>query len=252
MIYGLYQSAAGMMVNEYRQDVIANNIANAETVGFKRDLSSFRERLPARDADVRQGPRHQLLDEMTGGIWLGETVTDYAEGTLRRTDQPLDVALSGPGFLQVRAENGETLLSRDGRMMPDPTGFLVSVTDGAPLVGVGGAPIRIDRRGGAVTIDQNGRVQQDGISRGQLAVHNPLNYDGLTKIGASRFRADASGTEQLVRPQLMQGFVEDSGVEPVREMTNMMEAARAYQLNAQMITLQDQSLARLLSSLSNV
>ncbi len=252
MIYGLYQSAAGMMVNQYRQDVIANNLANADTVGFKRDLSSFRERLSADEADVRSGPSHKLLQEMTGGIWLGETVTDYAEGTLRRTDQPLDLALAGPGFFEVRTESGETLLTRDGRMMPDAQGFLVSVTDGAPLVGVGGAPIRIDRRGGAVSVDEHGRVRQDGISRGQLMVHEPSDYAGLSKVGASRFRATGTQTEQLLRPRVQQGFVEDSGVQPVREMTGMLEAHRAYQFNAQMITLQDQSLARLLSSLSNV
>src|SRR5690606_8407144 len=87
VIFGLYQSAAGMMVNEYRQAVIANNLANAETPAFKRDVATFSERQIAAVAGVRggaaappAGASHELLDGLSGGIWLGETHTDYGEG----------------------------------------------------------------------------------------------------------------------------------------------------------------------------
>ena len=98
MIYGLYQSAAGMMVNEYRQNVLANNIANAETVGFKREMTSFAERLLASEAGRREGPSKDLMEALSGGIWLGRTDTDFSAGAAIKTDNPLDVMITGSGF----------------------------------------------------------------------------------------------------------------------------------------------------------
>jgi len=251
MIYGLYQSAAGMMVNEYRQDVIANNIANAETVGFKRDLATFRERLPASEAGVREGPTHDLLDRLTGGLWLGESPIDFSEGTLRRTDQTLDLAIAGPGFFVVR-QDGKDLLTRDGRLTVNGQGMLVAASDGAPVLGLGNAPIRVNRLGGVLTVDEHGRIEQDGVRRGRVQIRDVADYSQLRKAGASRFDAGAADSVLINRPRLMSGFVEDSGVEPVRETVNMIEASRAYQFNAQLITLQDQSVGRLLSTMANV
>ncbi|RMF81664.1 MAG: flagellar hook-basal body complex protein, partial [Planctomycetota bacterium] len=153
MIYGLYQSAAGMMVNEYRQGVLANNLANAETTGFKRDIAAFSERRTASQAGERRGPTHDLMERLTGGIWLGKTTTDFGEGALQRTGMATDVALAGPGFFQVRDASGADLLTRDGRLLIDGDGWLVSATDGAQVLGRGGAPIRLNPRGGEPTID---------------------------------------------------------------------------------------------------
>ena len=88
MIYGTYQSAAGMMVNEYRQNVIANNIANAETTGFKRQMAVFAERVPASEGDRRHGPSSELLRPLTGGLWLGRTETDFSVGAVVKSDNP--------------------------------------------------------------------------------------------------------------------------------------------------------------------
>ena len=252
MIYGLYQSAAGMMVNEYRQGVLANNLANAETSGFKRDVATFSERRTAADVGQRRGPTHDLMQQLTGGIWLGKTQTDFGEGVLQRTELATDIALAGPGFFQVRDAQGTDLLTRDGRLLMDSEGRLVSATDGAAVLGRGGAPILLNPRGGELTIDDEGRVSQDGQIAAQLAVVDVTDYDALQKVGASRFR----GGELLATPRpearVMQGFVESSGVEPVKEMVSMLEASRAYQLNAQMITMQDQSLGRLIGSIANL
>lgn len=245
MIYGLYQSAAGMMTNEYRQDTLANNVANADTAGFKREIATFAERLPARDAGRRNGPSANLLDRLTGGVWLGRTATDFSEGALQRTEAPLDVALAGPGFFTVES-NGRTQLTRDGRMRLTTDGQLVAASDGAAVLGAGGGAIVIDPRGGAITIDPDGRIQQAGLRVGQLGVVDVEDYGALRKSGASRFVLERGATLPS-GAETLQGYVESSGAEPVREMVALMETARAHQINAQMLTLQDQTVGRLIS-----
>lgn len=247
MIYGLYQSAAGMMVNEYRQAVLANNLANADTVAFKRDVATFAERRRASQAGRRDGPTNELLESLSGGIWLGRTETDFSEAGLVRTDEPLDVALAGPGFLRVATPQGAAL-TRDGRLMLDASGRLVSAVDGAPILGRGGRPIRLDPQAGAaaVSFDKDGRIYQNGRRVGQLDLVDVADYRALRKLGAGRFRADGVRLVRA-RAELVPGHVERSGVDPIKELVSLLEAARAYQFNAQMISLQDQSAGRLIS-----
>lgn len=248
MIYGLYQSAAGMMTTEYRQDVLANNIANADTIGFKRDLAVFAERYQASQSGQRSGPSNDLLRNLSGGVWLGQTYTDFDEGAYQETGNPLDVALAGSGFLMVRGDESP-LLTRDGRMMLDPDGALVATTDAAPVLSESGTAIRVNPHGGKVTIDEDGFVNQDGARRGRLAVVDVDNYDALRKVGASRFDF-GSQKPVAAAAQVMSERVENSGVEPVKELVGMIEASRAYQLNAQMVSLQDQSVGRLISAVA--
>jgi flagellar basal body rod protein FlgG len=249
MIYGLYQSAAGMMVNEYRQNVLANNIANAETVGFKRDVTSFAQRLRASEAGRRDGPTNELMEALSGGIWLGRTATDFTAGAAVRTGNPLDVLITGEGFLRVSAD-GQEYLTRDGRMLMDGDGWLMLAADGAAILGQAGQPIRLNPRGGEIVIDQEGRITQGGLAVGRLGLVNVDNEQALRKAGAGRFEL---GAARLTRSpaKITQACVESSGVEPVKELATMIQAARAYQLNAQMVTLQDQSAGRLINVVAN-
>jgi flagellar basal body rod protein FlgG len=248
VIYGLYQSAAGMMTHEYRQDVIANNLANAETAGFKREIAIAAEREPASRAGVRRGPSDELLRTLTGGVWLARTETDFGEGAMEQTGGPLDVALAGPGFFRVQ-KAGATYLTRDGRFTTQPDGSVVSVTDGAQVLGAGGIPLRLNPRGGPPTIDEIGRVFQNRIEVGRLSVVDVDDYHELQKTDSSRFRAAGvamTDTAALVQ----QGYVERAGVEPVKELVSMLESTRAYQLNAQMLTMQDQTAGRLIAAVT--
>jgi flagellar basal-body rod protein FlgG len=248
MIYGWYNSAAGMMVNEYRQDVLANNLANAETVGFKRDVAVFAERQPASVAGQRHGPSARDLRDLSGGLWLGKTHIDYSEASHLRTDNPLDVSLSGPGFLSVQV-NGQRLYTRDGRMTMDRDGMLVAAADGAPVLGRGGQPIQLNPYGGQARIDTDGNILQDGARVAQLELVDFKDYDALRKVGDARFAGPDQGA--VAAPALVHaGFVESSGAQPLSEMVDMIEASRAYQINAQMVSLQDQSLGRLISVIS--
>lgn len=261
MIYGIYNSAAGMMTQEYRQDVIANNLANAETVGFKREIAVISERMHAAKerrsgysapsafggkGSAKAAHGDPTLSGMTGGVWLGRTETDHSEATIQATGTPTDVAIFGPGFLRVQT-GGKELLTRDGRMVVNADGVLVAATDGAPLLSDAGQPIRVNPRGGQISIDETGVVQQDGFRAGRLSVVDVPSYAAMRKVGASRFEA---GEQQVAdAPALLRsGHVEQSGVQAVSELTRMLEASRAYQMNAQMLTLQDQAAARLISA----
>jgi flagellar basal-body rod protein FlgF len=247
MIYGLYQSAAGMLTNEYRQAVLANNIANADTVGFKRDVATLAERMPARLAGDRSGPSAVDLEGLSGGLWLGQTFTDFSDAPKVRTDNPYDIALEGPGFLVVAAD-GQRQYTRDGRMLKSPDGTLVAASDGAPLLGRGGVPIRLNPYGGPPSFDTEGRVVQDGAVVGELEIVDFENYATLRKVGAARFTGpDDQGAPA---PALVQsGYIENSGVRAVPELVSMMEASHAYQLNARLVTLQDDSVGKLISTL---
>ncbi len=245
MIYGLYHSAAGMLTNEYRQAVLANNLANADTVGFKRDVATLAERLPAAQAGRRRGSTAAGLADLSGGLWLGQTYTDYDQAGKIRTDNPYDIALDGPGFLCVDSA-GRRLYTRDGRMTLSPDGLLVAASDGSPILGQGGVPIRLNPRGGPPSIDTQGRVIQDGALVGQLELVDFDDYSVLRKVGAARLTGPEAGA--VPAPVLVQaGYLEGSGVEPLSELVSMIEASRAYQMNARMISLQDDSVGKLIN-----
>lgn len=249
MIYGLYQSAAGMLTTEYQQTVAANNLANADTVGFKRDVAIFAERLPAAEAGQRSGASAATLAALSGGQWLGQTFTDYSPGAKAPTGNPLDVAIDGLGFFSVAGPDGQPLYTRDGRFQVDRRGQLVAATDGAPVLARGGLPVHTNPLGGQVSVNEIGEVVQDGHAVAELDVVDFTDYALLRKVGANRVAAP-QGTAAPAYRRMEAGFTESSGVQPLPELVGMIAAARTYQMNAQMISLQDQSVGRLLSVIS--
>lgn len=250
MIYGLYHSAAGLMTNEYRQTVIANNLANAETPGFKPELAVFAERFRASEAGIRDNPTDARMERLSGGLWLGRTHTDFRDGALIRTENPLDVALQGRGFLSVRAE-GQALLTRDGRMILDEQGRLVLAADGAAVLGDGGTPIMVPRTDRPVSIDERGRIHQAGAVVGRLGLIDVDDHRTLVKAGRGRYLAPDTG--RVASDAIVQsGYYEASGVAPVPTLVEMIEASRAYQINAQMLSLQDQTAGRLINEVARV
>src|SRR5580765_5965379 len=127
MVYGIYQSAAGLQINQHRQDVLANNLANIDTVGFKPDLALVRERMIAsREGMSDPSLSNPLLNGMSGGTLASPSYTSFIPGSIEPTGKPLDVALHGDGFFAVK--DGDTKrYTRDGRFMFDANGYLVTV-----------------------------------------------------------------------------------------------------------------------------
>jgi len=137
MLYGLYLSATGVITSAYRQDLIANNMANSETVGFKRDLATFQQR-PAADQENPLSAQFgsSLLDKIGGGILASPTQIDTSQGTIEPDGNNMDAAIMGSGYFQVATADGQTRLTRDGRFKIDQSSRLaLSNSQASPLLG---------------------------------------------------------------------------------------------------------------------
>jgi flagellar basal body rod protein FlgG len=234
-----------MLVNQYRQDVIANNLANVDTASYKRDLPAFSERLV--EAQRRLGAtRNTVLDGQTGGVWSAPTATDWQTGSTEVTGNSLDAAIAGRGFFAVQASDG-VRYTRDGRFTIDSQSRLATASDGLPVLNEQGAPIVLGDDARDVRLRADGAVMVNDQPLAQLQV---VDFDeaSLRKVGRNLVAADAA--PQPIVAELRVGSIEKSNVDPMMEMVSMIEASRAYQLNAQMVTLQDGTLGRLISEVS--
>lgn len=247
MLYGLYLSAQGAQVQSLRQDVLANNLANANTPAFKRDL--LQVQFHSQKDAARGGKPSDTIDglrNLTGGVTAGSVVTDFRTGSIQATGKPLDVAITGKGFLQV-VDGRETYLTRDGRLSVRPDGTLVTSDHGLPLLGADGNPIANVDPSLDLVIGTDGTLSQNGLPVNQLKVVQPSSSANLEKAG--RNLLINNGPEQAAADaSVLQGHLEQSGVNPITEMVDMIEASRTYEANVNMIKYQDDSLGRLLAS----
>ena len=258
MNYGLYLSASGVLTNMHRQDVIANNLANANTVGFKRALSAFRQRDPQVIEDQLSSDAAQpVLDNMGGGVFANRSPVDYTPGALDKTANDLDVAIRGDGFFAVRVtdRSGESSLrfSRDGRFTLDASGKLVTTTGGHAVLDEDDNAVIIDRNT-PVRIDSQGTLTQGGQTVARLPIWRFADAQKLQQRGEGLFEAssqDVAGRKQS-DATLQQGWVEQSNVDPVREMTQLIEATRAIANSANLIRYQDALLERAVNTLGRV
>jgi flagellar basal-body rod protein FlgG len=245
MNYGVQLSTSGVLTSLYRQDVFTNNLANLDTVGFKPDIPEVRARDTARTEDgLFHLPTSTLLEKLGAGVSPGLQRTAFSQGRLGETSNPLDIGIEGEGFFVVRlATDGQAdrlALTRDGRFTLNSTGRLVTASDGLPVLDASNRPIDLDTTSG-VTIDDAGFVRQRGEIVTQLKLAEPPDKRSLRKLGQSLFEPDAA-TAQNLRPatgKIMQGWLEDSAVNEVREMMRMTDASRAVSTNIGMITYHD-------------
>ena len=142
MIYGLYLSTAGLQANSFQMDTMANNLANANTVGFKHEIAVFSERRVESEGSGPMGARHALLDNLSGGTFVPRTYTTFAQGSLESTRRPLDLAIRGEGFFQVR-EGGRDLYTRDGRLTVASSGQLMT-TSGKAVMSTDQTPLFVN------------------------------------------------------------------------------------------------------------
>jgi len=253
MFRSLYVAATGMVAQETKLDTIANNLANANTSGFKRQDAEFEDliyqqvRTPGRLPDGGMGP--------TGvQIGLGSRVVAtpryFSQGTISQTGNPLDVAIEGRGFLSVTRPDGQIAYTRSGNLKLDGQGRLVT-SAGLPIE----PPINIPIDATSITIEKDGRIsvmqpgQQEPTELGQLQLAIFSNPTGLQSEGHNMFMATASsgdpqtgspGTEG--RGSLMQNAMEGSNVEVVTEMISMIRTQRAYEINSKVVSAADDML----------
>lgn len=274
-----------MIAQQHRLDAIANNLANADTVAYKRDVSvhkAFPELLLRRMSDdgVVQVPyRHDLLGSIDKapvvgrlgtGVEQNEVFTIFEQGAVQETNNPFDVALEGEGFFVVDTPYGERL-TRAGGFTLGPESLLVT-QQGFPVLGDDGQPIEMKLHN--FVIDEDGRIfanerfmddpqrlvemlenrWEDTIEVGRLRVVSADETRYLRKVGENLYNTTDESGEMFdlldeERPKVLQGFVETANVNPVVEMTQMIEVNRAYEANQKVVQSQDQSTARLITEI---
>lgn len=249
-------AATGMAAQQTRVDTIANNIANMSTTAYAPRRASFADL--AYRQDITPGTVSSRTGTLVpGGIQVGLGVrtaavtADRIQGTLTSTGGDLDVAIEGRGFLDVQLPSGEIAYTRDGQFSIDPNGLIVN-SDGFPVAG--GISIPNDARG--ISISADGEVfslaSDGGPSQqiGTLNIYVFANDKGLEALGGNLFReTEASGAAfggvagLDGAGFLRQGYLEDSGVNVVSEIADLIEAQRGYELNSKVLTAADEMYA---------
>ena len=248
----LWTATTGMSAQNLNMDVIANNLANVSTSGFKKSRADFQDLL-YQIIKVPGSPTSADTKSPTGiqvglGVKPGAVTKVFTEGDIVQTSNPLDVAIEGSGFFQVAMPDGNIAYTRAGTLKLDGEGR-ISTSDGYPI----DPEIVIPEDALQVTISQNGVVSAilgaDTISTelGNIDLVDFVNDAGLIAIGKNLFReTEASGTALVGTPgengmgTLLQGYVENSNVNLVEELTQMITAQRAYEINSKVISTSDE------------
>jgi flagellar basal-body rod protein FlgF len=240
----LYVGLSRQMVLRREMDIVANNIANADTAGFKVE-SLMVKTDPKAPAFTLQGPKPVKFVTDDG------VLRDYGQGALRQTGGPLDMAVEGQGFFRITTPDGERY-TRDGRFRTDETGRLVAQNGGA-VMDEGGGEITIDPEKGQVTISQDGVVSQGAERIGKIGVVAFDNLSVLEKTGDNLYRNTSNQTPQpAASARVRQGMLEGSNVQPILEITRMIEVSRAYESMAKMMESQGDLSSKAVQTLGRV
>lgn len=250
MPYGLYIAAEGAHAQAKRLEVIANNLANVDTAGFKRQLAIFQARYAEAIDQGEDFPGSGSVNQIGGGVLVRDTPTDFAPGPLVRTETPTDAALENEGFFLVEKDN-ERYLTRAGNFRLTSRGELVT-QQGYPVLGEDGVPIVLPQPSQPFDINSAGDIIQGGFRR-TLAVVKPAQDDMPERVGENLFRTQtAPEPVPAAQRRVLQGFLERSGVRPALEMIELIEASRLVEANLNLVKAHDQMLSGLVQRLMRV
>ncbi len=278
MIRGLYTGASGMLSQELRMDVIANNLANVDKTAYKKDtviFKSFPEMLLRRFRDnglvkfpLGSYDKAPVIGKLGTGVEVNEVFTHFEEGSLKKTDNPFDLAIEGKGFFVVETPRG-IRYTRNGSFLIDKDNYLVT-KDGYKVLGEKGY-IKVQNNNfivnkkGEIIVNAkfNNRKIVSNAENGwenaqiidKLKIVNFREPRELKKEGNSFFYSTTySGPPMTpkIMPHIRQGFIETSNVNIVEEMVNMIEVQRAYEANSKSVTTADNSLNKLINDMAKV
>ncbi len=254
MIRALWTAASGMQAQQLNIDVVANNLANVNTSGFKKSRADFQD-LMYQNLKTTGAPSTNST-QITSGIQIGlgskaAGVTKvFTPGAVNQSGAELDLAIEGDGFFQIQMPDGSTAYSRAGAFKKDSTGRMVN-SDGYPLL----PEIAIPNNATKVTVGNDGTVsvmqpgQNTPASVGTIQLANFSNPAGLSSLGRSLYQpTDSSGSAATGTPghnglgTLGQGFMEMSNVSVMEEMVNMITSQRAYEINSKAVQAADEML----------
>ncbi|MGB5865972.1 MAG: flagellar hook-basal body complex protein [Sulfitobacter sp.] len=217
--------------------VVANNIANAATTGFRAEGVIFSEYVKSVD-------RGASLSMGQGNIGK----TSFEQGGLRQTNGTFDFAIEGDGYFVVQTPMGDRL-TRAGAFSPDAEGQLVT-PDGYPVLDGGRAPLFVPAGAGTLAVSSDGTLSVDGAPLGQMAIVRPLAPLDMVREDGVMFRADA-GDEVAEDARVLQGFIEGSNVNPILELSRMIEVQRAYEMGQSFLQTEDERIRAAVKTLSD-
>ncbi len=260
MQYGMYISASAVSAAMARQDVISNNLANVNTVGFRPDSLDVRLRQAVAEEDGLVGvPSNKLLERLGGGVIPEKTRVGTGQGPLQATRNELDLALEGDGYFVTRSPRGPigegddgTRLTRDGRLTTRADGAIVLAGTGTPLLSDSGGEVRVNLSSGEkIHIDSRGVVHQGTTEVGRLAVADVPSPHDLIKDGDNLLR---TGGQPLVDGTAMvrSGHVEMSSVDAIKSMISVTSASNAASGGLAMISYYSDMMSRAITSLGKV
>ncbi len=233
-IYATLARQSGLM---QEMQTVANNIANVSTTGFRREGVIFSEHV----ADL-EGQQESLSMAFAHGRNI-----NTAQGPLAATGGTFDFAIEGEGYFMIETPQGNQL-TRAGSFTPSPEGELVT-PDGYRLLDNGGGPIFVPPDAKTISLAQDGTLSADGNLLSQVGVYVPSDPNGLVHTGGTRFSIEA-GAEPAEGATLLQGYVEESNVNPVSEITRMIEVQRAYEMGQTFLDREDERIRSVISTLS--
>lgn len=267
MVKGLYTAYTGMINEQNRLDILTNNLANADTNAYKKEGTTshpFAAKLAVKIKDSSDYYVAKGLGDINLGVKIGETYTDYSQGSFRVTDSKYDVAIDGNGFFAVSytSKQGETSVkyTRDGAFTVNVQGYLVTkdgdyvLNQNGALTGNGGAAsfIQLDPNQDFTIEESTGNIYQNGQVVAQLGVVDIADYNYIQKFGENLY--DLADGAQVIDSdaKVCQGVLETSNVNIVKEMVDMITITRAYEANQKIIQTIDSTLDKAVNQVGKV
>ncbi len=267
MVKGLYTAYTGMVEEQRRLDVLSNNLANADTNAYKKEGTvnkSFADELAIKIKDSSDYYIPKGLGDISLGVKVGETYTDYSQGNFRVTDSKYDVALDGDGFFAISFTNkqGETSVkyTRDGAFAVNTAGYLVTkdgdyvLNQNGAMTGNGTAAsfIQLDPNQDFTIDETNGNIIQNGQVIAQLGVVDVADYNYIMKYGENLYDLQAGAQVIASNAKINQGILETSNVNVVKEMVDMITITRAYEAGQKVIQTIDTTLDKAVNQVGKV
>lgn len=257
MLRSLYTGWTGMYTEQKRLDVISNNLANATTVGYKKEgvtSQSFDDVMTIKIRDESEEWKQRKIGTMNLGVKIGEVYTDYSQSSFRETGEDFDLAIEGEGFFVVNVtdRNGETheRLTRAGQFHKTADGYVVDIDGNHLQSETGDVMVSVDTKD--IVIDTDGSIYEDGVLTDRIILRDYEDYDYLKKFGDTYYQPVNGATEKAAEANIRQGFTEQSNVNVVNEMVNMIAITRAYEANQKVIKTVDDTMELAVSSVGKV
>lgn len=244
MVRGLYTAYTGMVNEQKRLDIISNNLANSATIGYKEEnvtSQAFKEMLAYKIKDRSNAFVDTTIGTMSLGVKIGETYVNWDQGSLRQTENTYDLALQGKGFFTVRVTNKKgqdtTCYTRNGVFQCTSDGYIVD-NEGNHLQGSSG-DLQVPTDAAKIVVDRDGAVYADDVYVDTIQITDFEDYNYLKQYGDNFYVAVKGATTQQADYTIEQGYTEQSNVNVVDQMVDMITITRAYEANQKMIQTQD-------------